>query len=390
MDDLIKINTSNKDLPSTSVSASADRPFLSLAETTVLPHPGPNDIKEQIIGATAACSFILTFGLIGNILSFTVFNRNTMSVTTTSVYLRFLAIIDSLSLVFNCIFMTFKFYIGFVKLSQPVLKYFVCAFIFHGSLSFQEASSWLIVAMTIDRGIFIFFPTKAKLICTKSRSVIICILIILFFLIFFHPFYYLTGDVEIFGDPNDKWVTNPHCKGTSNSSTVFLYDVKIPFDALMYCIIPSITLLMINTALIVHVIQTTKRRKNLTLDNSKKRPNDRTFQLTVTLICVSLYFFVATFPSFYKIFLYFLQKRDEPPKHQLYIITVTIIGYTNSAVNFYIYCLTGSKFRRELKKLVKGDISYNSPIQSSTSGHISTHERSNKKRLELRSSNSNR
>jgi hypothetical protein len=81
-----------------------------------------------------------------------------------------------------------------------------------------------------------------------------------------------------------------------------------------------------------------------------------TFQIRVTYMLLTVSFFYLVLTSPYAAYSLFFQIRsDDPHTHAVNMLIKTIffiLMYTNHSINFILYCVTGRKFRRELKDLV--------------------------------------
>ena len=113
---------------------------------------------------------VFVFGFLGNCLSFLVVLQKKYRRLSCSWYMSSLAVSDNISLV-----MIFYFY--FVVLERPRVTWGECLF---GTTTLYTCSfigEFLIIAMTIDRGIAINIPLKASIYCTasKARKVVIFI-----------------------------------------------------------------------------------------------------------------------------------------------------------------------------------------------------------------------
>ena len=88
-------------------------------------------------------------------------------------------------------------------------------------------------------------------------------------------------------------------------------------------------------------------------DNTAAKPDSREHQLIVNLFLVTLALLILTLPQYVRYTVYeFLPFRDNPDSFADYVLAFHItqkLYYTNSAINFFLYCLSGSRFRRDLK-----------------------------------------
>ena len=88
------------------------------------------------------------------------------------------------------------------------------------------------------------------------------------------------------------------------------------------------------------------------IDDWKKKATS----ITVTLVTVSTAFLVLTLPmSFIQIlsFVLWMTETELNSRTLFYLKQLSYpLWYVNSCINFYVYCLTGSKFRREAKQIL--------------------------------------
>ena len=82
--------------------------------------------------------------------------------------------------------------------------------------------------------------------------------------------------------------------------------------------------------------------------NQEEASKTRENQVTRILLAVSIMFLVLTMPFFFVRILYtIIDRKQNIPVYKLTLQIAEILMYTNSAINFYLYCLAGSKFRRD-------------------------------------------
>ena len=119
-------------------------------------------------------------------------------------------------------------------------------------------------------------------------------------------------------------------------------------------IFPLTSLIVMNASIVHEVRKSHKRFKNC--KSIRKLENEHSIQnqLTIMLLSVTTLFLVLLIPTYVR-FLYFTSvKRDTPQKYAsgmlLYYLT-TRLYFTNSGINFFLYCISGRKFRDDLKEL---------------------------------------
>lgn len=156
--------------------------------------------------------------------------------------------------------------------------------------------------------------------------------------------------------------TASHCTADFELDSYYVFIIKIwPFiDTLVFSLVPFAILIVSNVVLILKVSDSVRKARVTFACGQSDQLNSRTKKvssMTVTLIAVSVTFFLLSAPlSFYFIIAPYTPGYSE--LSQLYreirsfsFIFVNLLWYSNSAVNFYLYCLTGSKFRKEAKEL---------------------------------------
>ena len=78
-------------------------------------------------------------------------------------------------------------------------------------------------------------------------------------------------------------------------------------------------------------------------------------QLTIMLLLVTTLFLILLIPTYVRfIYLTFL-KRDTPSKYALSIFLMQLtykLFTTNSGINFFLYCISGRRFRNDLKEIL--------------------------------------
>lgn len=89
--------------------------------------------------------------------------------------------------------------------------------------------------------------------------------------------------------------------------------------------------------------------------SSKQQQQER--QLTITLTVLSFTFLILTLPNLVRYAIYSYKDYDSSAQTYaiyflLYHLTNKLYA-TNNAINFYVYAITGSKFRKDLRKLMK-------------------------------------
>ena len=208
------------------------------------------------------------------------------------------------------------------------------------------SSTWLILAMTFERFYSIIRPHKAASFNTVKKAKITIVCIFAFFTIFNIPHAFLS-DVD--GLRCVPWGKATHLIGKFH----FYSEMTIAF------ILPFVLLLIMNCV----IINTLRKRSNIRSEiqgqgqneGQTRKARSSENQITVTLLVVTFSFLVLTTP-FYIIFIYLTSfGMGSTPRGLATFYLVYHIGeksyYTNYAINFFLYVISGQKFRTDLIKL---------------------------------------
>jgi hypothetical protein len=134
------------------------------------------------------------------------------------------------------------------------------------------------------------------------------------------------------------------------------------FQLLVGTIIPFIVIVFANVWIIITVHRASSQLKNLaTSDKNEKKRKQETHHLTRMLILVSAFYVICSIPyRAYEIAIdipavkkiydfndgyWFIRYRTE-------YIGLLILWHLNYAVNFYLYCIGGKKFRKDAQRLL--------------------------------------
>ena len=236
-------------------------------------------------------------------------------------------------------------------------------------------STSFILSLTFDRFYSIIMPHKAASFNTVKRAkiTVACITIISF--LYNVPHFYLSSNVSwecvLYGKEN------VYSFGELYYWLSFVVQFALPF-----------VLLLVMNSIIIHKIRT--RFKNPSISNSIGDSNQgensaKTSELQVfaILLLVTFAFLILTTPG-HLLFLFvmaidfFATPRLFATYYLFYHVSHKIY-ITNYGINFYLYVISGRKFRRDLKNLFpdfkkhsKCDKQMISTIENGT-GHRSTH-----------------
>ena len=202
-----------------------------------------------------------------------------------------------------------------------------CKPMFYFEFFFQHTSSWLLVIMTVERCIVIWFPLKAKEISNLKKAKRVTASLMIFFLLYEIQWIFVI-EISVHGTCNlaadlPKWYT----------------DSLEGIDATVYCLAPFTIMILSNCLICLKLL---KRENDKRLSSHDQMAKQQSQRITLMLLSVSFVFCALIAPvSFH----YILHKTSRPSLIYVYLINLDCL---NHAVNFVLYVLSGKKFRTEL------------------------------------------
>lgn len=270
---------------------------------------------------------ILTFGLMGNIITLSVYFRKRMR-TKNSLWFYFIVktSIDSLILIHSIReFLKEKFYFDFVTLSN-----FTCKFSEYSLYFATPISAWTLVIICLDRFYKVKYPQKTLFFSFPRVKLFTVIFLILFNIGFNSPLLIMSK--------LSKNGTNATSECVQGEDLQFFWWLDI-FNSTL---IPFI-FMTIPTIATIHVLFNSKRKF------SKITTKD--YKFAITSISLNVLFFLLNLP----ITLVFLVESyiqiDEDTSNFIYVIT-DLTYHVNYGSMFYLNCLVNSVFRDEFFSMI--------------------------------------
>lgn len=343
----------------------------SALERVYLSSPGtelPACIAHDIF-ALYIPPFLLLLGTIGNLLSFAVLCQRSMNQISTYVYMATLSLVDETVIIFGLLRYWVDALNGYrvedlssasCKLSQ-LLGYAASCL-----------SVWLIVTLTCERVLVISFPLHVHRYAVSPRraKLITAVIGAVFFAIALH--FVHTVDLV------------PILDSRTGNATSYKCDFRPEFqsfergwawlDAILYSYLPFCLISVMNVIILVQVYKARRSRLRLMQGRSAicnpslaikinggqntasaaAAAADSGRQLTVMLLVVSCTFLITTTPIVVLKALHgeiSVENARASAAMQLADVVALMLMYSNHAMNFFLYCATGRKFRMTLRKL---------------------------------------
>ena len=294
---------------------------------------------------------LVPIGLVGNTLSFLVMIKPNNRKMSTCIYMAAISINDNVMMLLalrNWLATELKVY------KRHPIECKVTSFLV---LLVLQNSTFQILAMTVDMYIAIKWPDRASTNSTPKRAKITVVVVFICVVIYNVPHLLASRLIGV------------QCIGYRAGGTIT--KVYSWFSFVLNGIIPFNLLIYMNCAIVKTIRQSRKmfsnnvpipRTKNhvdgqaqftnagLAMRQSAMKKAEN--QLTIMLLLVTTLFLLLLIPTYVRFVYLTFVKPDTPYKYALstFLFHVTHKLYnTNSGINFVLYCISGQKFRKDLK-----------------------------------------
>ncbi len=289
---------------------------------------------------TYVSPMIVISGCIGNGLSFLVMSQKRLQATLTSFLLRYLAIVDSVVLLTGLLRQWLRWV---ANVDVRSLTSSGCKIHIFTTYWSRQYSAWILAGITCERLISVVFPHSGKRYLTK-RNVTVCLVVIGLCLFLLCSHWFVNAELMNFGSTDRPYW---YCYIPKNQHFVFYIWPYI--DYVFFFVIPFVTIAGGNAAIIRRLY-----RSKFSAQGSDERQVKMT-SMTFILILVAVYFMISTTPGGIYLVIQTIWS-DWTDDHawsllNLYWAIANILQYSNNAINFFLYCLSGPRFRRELLAL---------------------------------------
>ncbi|KAL3869225.1 hypothetical protein ACJMK2_041933 [Sinanodonta woodiana] len=299
---------------------------------------------------------LLVLGGVGNILCIMILTKKRSRGTSTAIYLTALAISDLLVLYTGLLrqWVKYQFEIDIRQLTEGGCKIHLFC-VYFGT----QCSSWFLVAVTAERFISACFPHKVKMKCTqRTAGMVITVIIICLAILNVHWLYGI----------GNMYVVKMNITVLVKCESLFKpYENFITYswpwiDLCVFALLPCCLLIIGNIGIIINVVLSKKKSvtKVAPMQAMKRQAGNKTSHLTAMLLTINFVFFLCVTPiSIYLIgethWYANIETNDRMAESYMLWAIVNILMYTNHSTNFLMYCLSGTRFRGEVKALFTGN-----------------------------------
>ena len=224
------------------------------------------------------------------------------------------------------------------------------------SYAFNHMSAWILVAMTMHRAVSIVWPHGTSKLSKRCNAVMVVVFIV--------SFCALTNAHLLYGHSlqptEDSQTAVCFYSFVSDGYRMFFRLDWVWVDMAMAVFLPFACLLVTNTVLVRKVGQSLREARD-SLAEGRSDPfasrDKKLSSMTITLIATSVAFLLLTSP--FVVYMIWdgtlsynaLRNVRSHASSELALSVSLMVWYTNLGINFYLYCLTGARYRAEFLKL---------------------------------------
>ena len=296
---------------------------------------------------------LVPIGLTGNTLSFLVMMKPNNRKMSTCIYMAAISLNDNLMMVlalYTWLVITLK-----IHKVHPMECKFIAFMVFVA----MQNSTFLVLVMTLDKFTAIKWPHKAATYSTATRAKMTVIGVVVCVLVYNIPHIFST---KMVGDV---------CLGYAIGGTITKFYSWLSF--ILNAAVPFLLLIYMNYVIVQKVRSSHKmfRGNNpgrgqgegeqagqSTAVRRQNKMKNTENQLTIMLLLVTTLFLVLMIPTYIRFVYTSFVTRDTPAKYASLMLFYHIshkLYNTNNGINFFLYCISGQKFRNDLKELLSCD-----------------------------------
>ncbi|KAL8592912.1 hypothetical protein ACOMHN_050739 [Nucella lapillus] len=323
-----------------------------------------SQIAQILWQAWSPC--ILFLGLFGNLATIFVMRRVSDANSTQHVFLIALAVSD-LSLLYTGLLREWlrrSFHVD-MQVWHPVMCKILLWFLY----STNTTSAWLVTAVTVQRTMAVLWPHRMRVVCTVQRTwVAVAVVVLTAFLIHVH----CVPGSEI----NEKNLCDGKRGGLYG---YFRFQIYTWLDMCLSSLLPALCLMICDVVLSMTLFQASSsvsqhfssKSSSVHGDDARRKTALKT---TVMILALSFTFLLLTMPVSAFISWCYIACNDfaTSPRRlailQLLVSITFLMWYSNSAVNFVLYCLTGTKFRRVFLSWFRCPVRFASSVDKTSAG----------------------
>ena len=217
-----------------------------------------------------------------------------------------------------------------------------------------QCGTYQVLAMTIDKFVAIKWPHKAATYSTPGRAKFIIIGSLIFAFIYNIPHLFVASVIrnECLSYLDGGTITKMY------SWVTFLVNGNIPFSMLIYMNYVIVKTIRKSRQMFGGASLSSNNNQHNTKEGTDQRQRtmkSAEIQLTIMLLLVTVLFTVLLIPTYIRFIYLSFVESDTPLKFatSVFFYQITYKLYTtNSGINFFLYCISGRKFRNDLREIL--------------------------------------
>ncbi|XP_064649789.1 psychosine receptor-like [Lineus longissimus] len=205
-----------------------------------------------------------------------------------------------------------------------------------------QASSWIMMLVTLERVISVIFPLKSRVICTARATVIAVIFVTV-------TLTGLNSHILAFR----RLQPNGGCYASGDYAYFWRYAWFWTESTVRFGF-PALVVFICNCLIVRTVLRSSAKRREI----SDGPDESKSTSITVMLVTTSFVFLFLCLPSA----IYFLIRgtmfssaltQRQLADIRLWYTITGLLQYANNASNFIVYCISGTGFRMEVSRMIR-------------------------------------
>ena len=236
------------------------------------------------------------------------------------------------------------------NIQMPLGQYQHCTIATEALFTTTLCSTLLIMSMTFDRFYSIIRPHKAASFNTVKRAKITILCIFILGILYNVP--------HLFTSDNQEWQCLPYGKAMETTVGLFYYWLSFVIQFAL----PFFSLLIMNSV-IIHTLRNRsilkKQGRGYVSETQGQGQNIKTLdnQVYIILLLVTFGFLILTTPAYLIFVVYMVVNFVGSPKafagYYFFANFAQKLQFTYHGINFFLYVISGKKFRTDLTNLFR-------------------------------------
>ena len=291
-------------------------------------------------------SFATLLGLFGNAMTVFIIHRFRSNWSPMDRYFLSLAVTDLCVVITGPFRLWIRFATGFHLVRSHDVFCKIVAYVYNTAIA---SSVWILATMATHRALMVHWPHRVNAICTPRHTWTAVIVIAVFSC--------LANSHMLYGV---RLIPRGGVCGATGKYLTFLTQTWLYVEFFLHSFLPMMCI-SVGSIVMVRKLRVSERETSDQLAPSDAQVATRAKMVnsvTLQTVVVSMAFMILTLPVAVWNATSYLKVSNEITDLYQYVLNTVIqgslynLGEANFCVNFYLYCLTGSKFRNELKRVL--------------------------------------